>query len=136
MKIYVLDASVILTFLLEKSSSTKKNFIKFLNQAKSGKIKLTSSYLLPLELGNGLRFSLRDEDLAKKVLENFLKLPIGYFVFSEIHYEKILALSYQLGTSFYDTSYHFLAKLLKGVFLTADKEYFEKAKNIGDIKLF
>jgi predicted nucleic acid-binding protein len=136
MKIYVLDASVVLSFLLEENSSLEKNFVKFLNQAKGGEVKLISSYLLPLELGNGLRFSLKDEDLAKRVLENFLKLPIEYFVFSEVHYEKILALSYQLGTSFYDTSYHFLAKILKGIFITTDKEYFEKAKNIGDIKLF
>jgi predicted nucleic acid-binding protein len=136
MKTYVLDASVVLTFLLEKNSLIKKNFIRFLNQAKKGEIKLISSYLLPLEVGNGLRFSLNDEDLGRKVLENFLKLPIEYFVFSEAHYIKILNLSHQLGTSFYDTSYHFLAKLLKGVFLTADKDYFVKARYLGDIKLF
>ena len=135
MKIYVLDASVVLTFLLEKDSSLEKNFIKFLNQAKSGKVKFFSSYLLPLELGNGLRYSLKNEELAREVLEKFLKLPIEFFVFSEAHYLKILNLSYQFGTSFYDTSYHFLAKLLKGVFLTADKDYFKKARGFGCIKL-
>jgi len=68
-------------------------------------------------------------------LEKFLKLPIEFFGFSEVHYIKILNLSYQFGTSFYDTSYHFLAKLLKGVFLTADKDYFKKARGFGCIKL-
>jgi len=56
MKVYVLDASVVLTFLLGKNSSVEKNFIKFLNQAKTGRVKLFSSYLLPLEVGNGLRY--------------------------------------------------------------------------------
>jgi len=135
MKVYVLDASVVLTFLLGKNSSVEKNFIKFLNQAKTGRVKLFSSYLLPLEVGNGLRYSLEDEKLAIEVLEKFLKLPIEFFGFSEVHYIKILNLSYQFGTSFYDTSYHFLAKLLKGVFLTADKDYFKKARGFGCIKL-
>lgn len=135
MKVYVLDASVVLTFLLGKNSSIKKEFIRVFNQVKKGRVKLYSSYLLPLEVGNGLRYSLGDEELAAGVLEKFLKLPIEFFVFSETHYTKILNLSYQLDTSFYDTSYHFLAKLLKGIFLTADKDYFEKAKRLGNMKV-
>lgn len=135
MKIYVLDASVVLTFLLGKNNSLVKNFTKILKQTKSGQAKLYSSYLLPLEVGNGLRYSLEDEKLAVEVLEKFLKLPIEFFVFSEAHYGKILNLSYQLDTSFYDTSYHLVAKLLKGVFLTADKDYFKKARGLGCLKL-
>ena len=135
MKGYVFDASVILTFLLGDNSSLKNNFVKILNQVKKGRVKLYSSYLLPLEVGNGLRYSLEDGKLAAEVLEKFLKLPIEFFVFSEAHYSKILNLSYQFGTSFYDTSYHSLAKLLKSVFLTVDKDYYNKAKEFGNIKL-
>lgn len=134
MRVYVLDASVVLTFLLGKNASLAEKLSKILKQVKSGQVKLYSSYLLPLEIGNGLRYTLGDEKLAAEVLEKFLKLPINFFVFSEAQYAKILNLSYQLNTSFYDTSYHFLAKLLKGVFLTADKEYFEKAKSFGNIR--
>lgn len=135
MKVYVLDASVVLTFLLGKNTFLVKNFTKILKQTKSGQIKFYSSYLLPLEVGNGLRYSLEDNKLASEILEKFLKLPLEFFVFSATHYTKILNLSYQLETSFYDTSYHFLAMLLKGIFLTADKEYFEKGKKLGNIKL-
>ena len=39
------------------------------------------------------------------------------------------------GVTFYDASYHALALLLKGTFLTADKKYYEKAKGFGNIKL-
>lgn len=135
MKTYVLDASVVLTFLLGKTPSVEKNFIKILKQAKSGKVKLHSSYLLLLEVGNGLRYSLSDRVLADEVLQKLLNLPIEFFVFSPAHYSKILQLSYLFETSFYDTSYHFLAKLLRGVFLTCDTQYFKKAKKFGDVEL-
>jgi len=135
MKIYVLDASVVLAFLLEQAPSFEKDFIESLKQAKSGKVELYSSYLLPLEVGNGLRFSLQDQKLADEALEKFLNLPIKFFVFNPAHYLRILQLAYLLGTSFYDTSYHFLATLLKGVFLTCDRGYFQKAKRLGNIKL-
>lgn len=135
MKNYVLDASVVLTFLLGKGSVVKRNFSKVLKQTKSGEVRLYSSYLLPLEVGNGLRYSLSDKALADEVLQKFLNLPIEFFIFSPAHYSKILQLSYFFETSFYDTSYHFLAKLLKGVFLTCDSEYFKKAKKLGHVKL-
>lgn len=136
MKIYILDASVVLNFLLREDSLTEKKFINLLQKAKSKKIKLYSSYLLPLEVGNGLRYTLTDEELAQEALEKFLNLPIEFFVFKPLHYGKIIELSYQLKTSFYDTSYHFLAKLLKGTFLTADNQYFKKAQRLGNIEFF
>lgn len=135
MKIIVLDASVILNFLLEEKTPLKKKFSEILKQTEAGKAKLYSPYLLSLEVGNGLRFSFSDEALAGKVLQKFLALPIDFFVFSKAHYLKILQLSYLLDSSFYDTSYHFLAKLLKGVFLTCDEKYYKKAEKLGNIKL-
>ena len=136
MKRYILDASVILTFLLKSNSSVEKNFVKILKEVNTKKAKLYSSYLLPLEIGNGLRFTLKNELVSEEVLQKFLRLPIKYFIFSAAHYAKILELSYLFKTSFYDTSYHFLAKLLKGTFLTCDTKYFKKAKDFGNIKNF
>jgi len=134
MKTYVLDASVILTFLLGEKATVKEKFPKILRQAQKGKVKLYSSYLLPLEIGNGLRYTIKDGILAEEVLKKFLRLPIDFFVLSSLHYKKILQLSYLLKTSFYDTSYHFLAKILKGVFLTCDTKYYKKAKKLGNIE--
>jgi len=45
-------------------------------------------------------------------------------------------MAYFLKTSFYDTSYHFLAKLLKRDFITCDTEYFKKAEKLGNIESF
>lgn len=135
MKIYVLDASVILTFLMGRNPSVEKKFTRILRQIETKRAKLHSSHLLPLEVGNGLRYSLSDKVLADEVFQKFSNLPIKFSVFSSPQLLKILQLSYLFGTSFYDTSYHFLAKLLKGIFLTADSQYFRKAKEFGNIEL-
>ena len=65
MKKYIIDASVILTFLLNENSNVKKEFPQILKQVKNKKTKFYSTSLLPLEIGNGLRFLLKDQDLAK-----------------------------------------------------------------------
>jgi len=135
MKKYVLDASVILNFLLGENVTVGKEVTALLRKAKSKKIKLYSSCLLPLEVGNGLRYSLTDEKLADEALEKFLALPIEFCNFSAIHYARILRLSYESETSFYDASYHFLAMFLKGTFFTADAKYFRKAKRLRSIRL-
>ena len=135
MRVYILDASVVLNFLLGQSTAIEKKFVVILNQVKDKKAKLFSSYLLPLEVGIGLRYSLADEKLANEVLEKFLDLPVEFFILKPVHYLEILQMAYFLKTSFYDTSYHFLAKLLKGDFITCDANYFKKAEKFGNIKL-
>ena len=135
MKNYVLDASVILTFLLGKTPVVEKKLTIFFKQVKNGKARFYSNYLLPLEVGNGLRYSLLNKNLAAEVFQKFLSLPVEYSDFSFPQLSKILQLSYLFQTSFYDTSYHFLAKQLNGVFLTCDDKYFRKAKKLGHIKL-
>jgi len=135
MKKYVLDASVILNFLLGEKVTIGREVAVLLRKAKSKKVKLCSSYLLPLEVGNGLRYSLADGKLADEALEKFLNLPIEFYNFSAIHHARILRLSYESKTSFYDASYHFLAMFLKGTFFTTDAKYFRKTKELGNIKL-
>ena len=135
MKTYVLDASVILTFLLGENQKVGKKFTEILKQSKSGKAKLYSTYLLPMEIGNGLRYSLTDNKLASEIFLKFSRLPIQFSSLTPTQLLKILKLSYLYKTSFYDTSYHFLAKFLKGTFLTTDNEYFKRAKNFGQIEL-
>jgi len=135
MKKYVIDASLLLKFLLSENLKTEQLVNKFLILAKEKKILLYSSDLLVLEVTNGLRYSLRDVNLAEETLQKFLGLPINYFRFSPAQIGKILKLSYEYQTSVYDTSYHFLAKIIQGIFLTADSEYFKKARRFGDIQL-
>lgn len=135
MKFYVLDASVILAFLIGNDSLTEKKLTKILNEAKNCRAELHSSCLLPLEVANGLRYSLSDEDLANEVFQKFSDLPINYSAFTLPQMTKALRLSYLYGVSVYDASYHLLAKLLKATFLTGDAKYFKKAKELGSIEV-
>lgn len=135
MKNYVLDASLILSFLLEEELSNAKKIESLLKDADKEKVKLFSSHLLPLEVGNGLRFTLEDEKLAEEVYEKFLKLTIDYLSLSKVQLQKSLSLSFLLKTTFYDTSYHLLAHARNARFVTCDKDYYEKAKELGNIEL-
>ncbi len=135
MKKYVLDALIILTFLLGEKTTFHKKVSSLLKKTSLGNAELYSSYLLPLEISNGLRYSLKNEKLAGEALEKSLNLPIELVNFSSVQYSKILQLSFRCKTSFYDSSYHFLAIIHKATFLTADKKYFQKAKQLGNIEL-
>ena len=135
MKLYLLDASVILCFLLEKNPRLKKQVTSLLKAVARNQAQLFSSPLLPLEVANGLRFILKDPALANQAYRTFLKLPITYLTFTSAQHQKVLSLSYQLNTTVYNTSYHLLAITRKAEFITSDSAYYQKAKSLHHIKL-
>lgn len=135
MKIYVIDASVILKVFLNESTSVIDEFSIILKKTQEKKISLLSSKMLNIEVANGLRFSVKDQVEAIKTFKDFLALPIKTFVITKLQNEKTIKLSYELGTTVYDTSYHVLAKAHNAIFLTCDEEYYKKAKALGDIEL-
>lgn len=132
-----MDASVILHAMLP--SGNQEIFLRFQNHlrhAQKGEITLSSIPLLVSEFANGVRFALTDSMLAAETFKKFSLLPIKYFALSAEQVSEALALSYELGTTVYDTSYHLLARLLSATFITADREYFQKAKVLGNIDLW
>jgi len=133
MKKYVFDASVLLRAILDKEEKAARKVKEIFSEVGSKKAEAYSSSFLVLEFANGVRFSLNDSSYALLVWERFAELPINFFSFNQNHLQEILKLSYQLNTTVYDTSYHFLAKLLGGTFVTCDKQYYQKAKKLGDI---
>lgn len=135
MKIYVVDASILLTALLEKSETVSRKVKEIFKAVRAKKTKIYSSNLLPLEMANGLRFTIKDRKLAGETFRKFSALPIIFFNLKIEHLGKVLELAYRQGTSVYDTSYHFLAKMLMGTFLTCDRKYYEKAKGLKSIEL-
>ena len=98
-----------------------------------GKVELLSQKLLTLEVANGFRFGTSEVSEALKYFNVFLKLPIKYFSPTETQQRKVIEVSYDLGTTVYDTSYHILAKAHNAIFLTCDEDYYKKAKDLGDI---
>lgn len=135
MKIYVIDASVILRTLSDKGGPADKFFRKLLTHQKKKRVHLYSIPYLLLEIANGLRFTLKESKFAEESLKECINLPIKYFPLTNSHIDKALQLSYQYKTTVYDSLYHVVAAFLDGIFLTCDAEYVSKAKGYGNIKL-
>lgn len=134
MNTYILDASVVVRYLLSSSEEVAKRLPLLLRGVKDSKFKLYSSFLLSLEVCNSLRFSLVDKQKLETVLSKLFKLPIKYLKLTNAQLSEAASLSYDLGTTVYDTSYHILAKAHNAIFLTCDEDYYKKAKNLGDIE--
>ena len=134
MNTYILDASVVVRYLLSSSEEVAKRLPLLLRGVKDSKFKLYSSFLLSLEVCNSLRFSLADKQKLETVLSKLFKLPIKYLKLTNAQLSEAASLSYDLGTTVYDTSYHILAKAHNAIFLTCDEDYYKKAKNLGDIE--
>ena len=135
MTCYILDASIVVGFILGKEGIKSATISKLIKDSRVSKVKLYSTIFLPFEVGNALRYSLPNAEIATETLRIFSGLPIELFDFTPSHYEEIMEMSCQIGTTFYDSAYHFLAKLLDGIFLTADSQYFKKAQKLGGIQL-
>ena len=135
MNSFVFDASVVLGFLLQGKKEAAKEIALLLEQAAQRKLEILSTSLLVFEVGNGLKYSSRDEVATRGLLEAFVDCQIKYIEFSKPQMVEILRLSQELNTTFYDTSYHYLALFNKTTLLTADEKYFNKAKKLGNIKL-
>lgn len=132
---YILDASFVLGSILEDNPVAFKKIKSINRQVEDVKAEIYSLPLLPLEVANGLRFRLKDNKKALLFLDKFSGLPIKYFPLSFNQISEILILSYTHQTTVYDTSYHFLALLLDGIFLTCDEDYYRKAKELNHIEL-
>lgn len=135
MTIAVIDASFVLTALLGETHGPADQFKQLLSDAEKQKTSVYGTQLLVTEVANGLRFSLKDPKTSSAVFAAFSRLPITVFELSSAHMGTVLALSYELGTTVYDTSYHVAALLLAGTLHTCDREYYKKAVGKGHIRL-
>ncbi len=133
MNVFVCDASVLLTVLFGTNKEVATRLERLLRDTS------TSVHILPftvIEFANGVRFSTRDISLAKQALERFtaLALPVMPIVSQDVH--AIMELSYRLGTTVYDTAYHYIAIMYEGIFITCDRNYYKKASKLGCIELW
>lgn len=133
MKTYVIDASVAVKALLAEERTVEVFFQKLLTRALRKEILLLSSKFLHVEVANAFRFGIRDPEKSTLVLRDFLALPIKTVVPSKSSLFLASKLSYEFGTTVYDTLYHVLAQSYGAIFLTCDDEYYRKAKKLGDI---
>ena len=129
----IIDASVLLTAIIGNNKNAEEQLKTILHN------KTRSPSVLPFtatEFTNGVRFSTRDKALAKQALNRFITigLPILLIAPSDLH--AIIDLSYRLGTTVYDTAYHYMAIMHDGTFITCDRNYQKKASTLGHIELW
>ena len=135
MKTFVVDASVVLAYLLHEKVSVANKAAKLFKNAEQKKIIIVSTARFPWEVGNGLRFSTKDATYAREILNDFLTLPIETAFLNEAQLKVALEVAYEYGTTVYDASYHVLAIARNATFITADREYYDKAASLGHIAL-
>ena len=120
-KKYIVDSSFVLAFFLPSEKS--KQVDEIFTQYKDGKIKLISSYLLPFEVGNGLKTAVIRKRLgakeAKILISAFLDLGIEL---EEINTEETFKLALVKNLTMYAAAYLFLAKAKHLPLLTLDPD--------------
>ncbi|MGH8603406.1 MAG: type II toxin-antitoxin system VapC family toxin [Gammaproteobacteria bacterium] len=125
MKLVVIDASVILKWVLPRGSEPYQDQAQVLaTLLKAGSIRVGVPSLWYFEVGNLLarKYPLQaDQQLAN------LRLILEPCEVSDKSgwQNKALALVQQHGVTFYDAVYHALAIIEQGIFLTADEKYLQ-----------
>ncbi len=135
MKKHVLDASFIMTALINKEKKVSHFLENLLYALRDKKIEIYSTPFMQYEIANGLRYSFIDEHKSMEIFNKFSKIPIKIFSLNALQLREIIILSYQLKTTVYDTTYHYIAQLIDCVFITCDKAYYQKAKHLGHIQM-
>lgn len=128
----VIDASVILKIALVENEEDQQIALAILKLFQDGEIDITLPNFWLFEVGNTLiRKNVDFEELYSYLLE------IGFrqHNFNTAELIEIGNFAKNFNVSFYDASYHMLAKLINYTFVTADERYFEKTKKAGNIVL-
>ena len=129
----VSDASVLLTALFGTNDRVATRLDHLLHDT------ATEICMLPytaIEFANGVRFSTRNRDIAKQALTRFTQLKFHVTHLTPADIMTAVELSYRLDTTVYDTSYHHVAIMQDGVFITCDRNYYKKASHLGHIELW
>ena len=131
MKQYVIDTSVVMKYLANKDSTVGVWFSKAL---KDKQIKLLSSDLFHFEVANAIRYSPTPEENMSEQIMAALSLPIKIIKISDKGFSKIAKMAKENETTVYDTSYHFLAISMDGIFVTCDRDFFQKSNHLGYVE--
>lgn len=126
-RVVVIDASVLVKmFLGESGDELVRKLFRLTN---AYKLTIFAPFLLRYELLNILSRKVEDIDKVSKMFEVFNRLKIGFLDASDDYFKNALKEVWaDPKISFYDASYAALAKEYGGIFLTADKKYYERAK--------
>lgn len=132
MRLIVPDASVLLKWVLPPAQETYVPQALALRAAhENGGINLLLPTLWLYETGNTLARKFPDDGNAMQ--HQIVRMRINTLEPALDVLRKTFDLSERYGVTFYDASYHALALIHTGTFVTADERYIAKAKKAGGV---
>ncbi len=133
-KVIIIDTSVLIKPFLNEPGSEK--VLELFKLAAEKKLSLLSPKLMVFEFLNVLCKNIKDPAKVKAAYQDFEDTEIGILDIDIDNLHEAIEISCSdKQISFYDASYHALAKQFNGIFLTADKKYFDLMKKKGNIEL-
>jgi predicted nucleic acid-binding protein len=134
MKIYVVDASVMLKWVLgQEMEPDQDKANRLLQNWMAGRLELAAPSLWHYEVGNVLGRQLADE--ADKKMALLFNLHIKSLDPTPNIYAHCFAWMKEFGVTFYDASYLALALELNGALVTADTKFFQQMQSNHRIHL-
>ena len=133
-RVVVPDASVLLKWIVPGDDEQDTGAALSLRAAAlSGAISLVAPQLWMYEVGNTL--AKRFPEQADHLLTAFVDFQIAEARLDALWRERALSLTRVYGVTFYDASYHAVALIHGGLFVTADARYVRQADNAGGLVL-
>ena len=129
----VLDASVILKLVLIQDEPHRERASEIVKGFQNSLVEIVLPSFWKYEIGNIL--SIKEQDNYRYFYNSLLNIGFPTHDFSDIELISVGDFARNSKVSFYDASYHYLAKSTNSTFVTSDIKYFEKVKNLGEIVL-
>ena len=134
MKTYVLDASVILKWVIGDAKEPDQGLaIRLLNTWMTGDLELVAPALWKYEVGNFLGRQLPDNAIEK--MDILSDLQIRTIDLTSIMYRRCFEWMKTHGITFYDAAYLAVAYEFPGILVTADKKFVNKIHQPEHIRL-
>lgn len=131
----ILDASILIKIVLpEGSEDNIQQALSLFEKFSSKKIAVILPSFWSYEVGNILLRKL-SEELYEEKFKFLLNQPFQIYSFNTLENITIGKFAKLHNVSFYDASYHLLAKFTGAIFITADKKYFQKFKEDKNLTL-
>lgn len=123
---YVLDASVILKFLISLDEPYLPEAYAIRKDLLSRDIVVAVPPIWKYEIGNILLTKIPDHERRKIYWESFLEYPFLTATFEDPDFHAIFDLSGKIHSTYYDGSYLYLAEKFHCPLITADEKFIKK----------
>lgn len=128
--LFIIDASIALTYFLNEKNYLRQVELLMLRSKKS-ECQLIAPTLLQYELGNRL---MRCENITADSLNSMLELFTLINPTPTTNQKALHITNKFKNITWYDAIYHATALEYNGMFITADKKYYQATKRIGSIQ--